>query len=603
MTLGPLFRREFLAPGRGRRPFRRRVAEAILLLGTALAIYGVVFEMPYAIGRGWVATPEARRLWVGRIVFLTTFALEGFLLTLRVADAAGAAVAEERDRDTLPWLILTRLTAPEIVATKALARGLAAAGLSLVGLPLLVGSATLAGLEAELPLALAILASTAGFAAAVATLAGVRATPAATAKGWAGLAVLAALVGPPVLAVIPVGTGTTWRDLLAELQLAARLVAPLSPVSLLTDLGWLYRPTVDRLEVRVAVLVGLQAAAGLAALGLAAARLRPGERPAGRGDPARGGRARCGDDPILWREHLLPVSQRRLGALALVGQLRLLLRSLVLNLLAILGTLLALAVPAGVVLATIYYGAAAFREQWGPSWTTSAGPSFAARDRFNGLIRAFTSLALFFPILAVPATLIGRFALERDRKTWDDFLMTPLDGAAILRSKARVAWRGFRRPAAWTAGVWAVGVASGSLAPLAVAPAAGEFAAMIALMIALGLGWGARPLSKDAASNRAVLGSLGLVAAHGPPLYVLSLPPRDLARLGEWSPRVGLAVGLAWLVVVLATATLARLTYRRAVARFDEWVDRPRRPPRAARGASRPDRGPSGPAVADDPAG
>ena len=589
MTLGPLFRREFLAPRRGRRAFPRRAAEALLVGGLGLLIYWLGFiQLAESFGTRSLP-PEGRQLWLGRTLFLTTFVVEGFLLVFRVADAAGTAVAEERDRDTLPWLILTRLTALEIVATKATARGLAGSALTLVGLPVLIGSAALAGLEAELLLALAMLAATAGFAAALAVLAGVGAAPVAAAKARAGLAVMGWLLAAPLLSFLPVSTGTIWGDLLAEIKLVAGLVAPLSPVSLLTDPGWFFRPTVDRLEVRVAVMVAAQAVVGVVALGLAASRLHPTDRPAGRGDPARGGRARCGADPILWREYELPASQRRWGPLIALRQLALLVRALVLNLLAILATALGLAIPAAIVLATVYYGSAAFREAWQVPLTTTPLRNHVARDQFNGLIRTFTALILFFPILGLPGTLVGRFALERDRKTWDDFLMTPLDGREILRSKARVAWRGFRAPAAWAAAVWAVGIASGSVAPLGAALAAGDLALMLALQIALGLNWGVRALAKDAITNRALLASVGLVGFHAPLLVLLSLPPHALLRVGEWSPHALLTLGLLGPVVALATLALARRTYRRTIARFDEWVGRPRRTSQSA---------PASPAVA-----
>ena len=114
-----------------------------------------------------------------------------------------------------------------------------------------------------------------------------------------------------------------------------------------------------------------------------------------------------------------------------------LIRAILMNLLALLGALVAVAVPIGLLVATLYYGFAAFQELWRNGYGVN-GP-FEARTHFNLLIRAATGLLAFLPAMGASSLVTGRITTERDKKTWDAFLTTPLSGEEILRSKARVA--------------------------------------------------------------------------------------------------------------------------------------------------------------------
>ena len=102
-------------------------------------------------------------------------------------------------------------------------------------------------------------------------------------------------------------------------------------------------------------MIGLQVVFGVMAVCAAASRLKARETNPNWLDPTRGYRPSCGDDPILWREYELPM--RRGGSSVLVFRLRyllILLKVLLLNVLALVGMLILLAIPLGLLTASAH---------------------------------------------------------------------------------------------------------------------------------------------------------------------------------------------------------------------------------------------------------
>ena len=361
MFSGPMFRWEFQETTRRRRPFLYRTGIVVVLLIVMVLVSLVVFsESPLGGGR------DAHELDAfGQLTFITTFSLQLLFLVFFVPAFVGGSIADEREKNTLPLLILTRLRPIEIVLTKMAARWLPLLSLILAGFPVLLASALLAGLESELPLALVMLLSSSVFMAALAIMASAGREQAAHARGQATGSIFGWLLGPPVLSILPIGAPSLWGALLDELKMVCALVAPSSPLSLVTDRGWYFRPQVVSLGERVAWMVGLQTFFGVLALGFAASHLKARERNPNWTDPTRGFRPPCGDDPIYWREYELPM--RRGGGSIITLRLRyimILVRAILMNLRALAMTLLLLAVPAGLLFTTIYYGFPAFQECW-----------------------------------------------------------------------------------------------------------------------------------------------------------------------------------------------------------------------------------------------
>ena len=233
---------------------------------------------------------------------MASIAIEILFLMFYVPGQASGAIAEEREKDTLALLLLTRLTPWEIVATKAVARWRPAASLVLAATPFLVVGGWLAGLEGEAALALVGLLSSSAFMTALAIQASAQSTVAGTARGQA-MARIWGWFFLPVFAIMPVGTGTIWGDLLYEGKRLCILLAPASPTSLLTDRSW-YDPTSGAglsLEARIAWMIAMQAGLGLLALVLASNRLQAREPNPNCTDPTGGHRPFCVDYPIFWR--------------------------------------------------------------------------------------------------------------------------------------------------------------------------------------------------------------------------------------------------------------------------------------------------------------
>ena len=252
----------------------------------------------------------------------------------------------------------------------------------------------------------------------------------------------------------------------------------------------------------------------------------------------------------------------------LTRTLLVLIRAVFINLMAMLGILIALAAPIGLIAATGHYGLAAFQE----FWEHGRGDPYEARTKFNWLMKIATFILAFLPAMNLTSLVSGRITAEKDKKTWDGLLLTPMDGAEIIRSKRRSALQGLRPLVVPLLVVWGLGLACGVLTPLGVAVAALDLALVSWAGIALGLSLGLRPGETSVAATRATWMTLTLFAAHGLFLYGTLASPRELAR---WDHRLWWTLVLAGPMVPILTGLLAwRLTSRLSV-RFDEWVGRP----------------------------
>jgi hypothetical protein len=567
MFSGPMFRYEYHATTRKRRPFVFRALIAFVL-GVATLFVGflVLTANPRSL-------TQDQLILFGRSMFVTTFCLEMLFLVIFVPGFVGGSIADERSRDTLPLLLLTRLTRIEIVLTKATARWLSAVNLILTGLPVLIVSAWSVGLEREMLLAIVVLLSSSAFMATLSILASAVREPAGTARGQAFGWIIAWLIGPPALSIIPVRSGNLWGLVLTELKSLCAFLAPSSPLSLLTDHGW-YRGTgALNLEMRVALMVGLQILLGLLALVGAASRLQARETNPNWLDPTRGYRPPCGDDPIYWREYELPT--RRGGGSVVALRIRyvvILIKAVLINTLTLVAMILALAVPLGLLFATIYYGFGAFEELrqygYGP-----AGP-LVERSRFNLLVRAATGLLGLFPSM-FQTTLVGtRIVLERDKKTWDTFLTTPLSGREILLSKTRVAIDALKT--SWPLLiVWGLGLAFGVVTPLGVLFVAADLVLLTWAFLALTLYWNLRPGPTSVAASRSSSSGLILFFVHFALLAALLASPWEFAAFGASAARTSWAILLTGLTIMIVTGALAWVVTRRTFDRFDEWAGRP----------------------------
>jgi hypothetical protein len=564
-----MFRYEYRATTRHRRPFLFRSFVAVLLGLATLLIGFVVLKMNPRVN----LSAEDRSRTFGLGVFITSICLEMTVLLFSIPTFVGGAVAEERQKNTLPLLMLTRLRPLAIVLTKAVARWLSVINLVLVGMPIILVSGWLAGLAAESVLAVLGLISSAGFMSALAILSSAQRDQVGTARAQAMLWNFGWVLVPPLLAVVPITANNLWGELLGLLKFACILIAPTSPVSLLTDRAWYYRTGALSLEGRIAEMVGLQALFGLGALWLASGHLKARETNPNWTDPTRGYRPPCGDDPVYWREYELPRRRRGSDIARAIRTVWILIRAILINVLSLVVVLLSLAMLIGLLGATAYYGFGAFRELWQHGY----GPSgrFDDRTKFNLVVRAATGLLALLPALSLITTVAGRITAEKDKKSWDALLMTPLDGEEILRSKARAAMQSIWHPAKPLLVLWALGLASGVVTPLGVAVTAIDLGLAVWASIALGLYLGIRPGETAVAVSRASWMSLAFFALQTPLLYGALASPRELAWVASWDAHLGWGLVLAGLTVPILTGAVAWGLTRRTFERFDEWVGRP----------------------------
>ena len=239
MLPGPIFRREMKAAAGRSEWFVPRIVLAVTL-GAVVVVagLGLLERGEWDLG---VYEPAMLTTYAG-IVLALLIGIEIVFLSVLTAAAASSSIAEEREKDTLPLLLLTRLTRVELVATKLAGRLAPSLLLMLTGLPMILGSAWFAGLPVLVLIeALAISVTTLAVGGSLAMVSSARSDRSGSARGEAIAWTIMWLGGIPFITLLPVRSGTLWGDLLVELRRLASWIAPSSPVSLLTDSSWFSR--------------------------------------------------------------------------------------------------------------------------------------------------------------------------------------------------------------------------------------------------------------------------------------------------------------------------------------------------------------------------
>jgi hypothetical protein len=565
-----MFRHEYRAATRSHRPFLFRSFVGVVLGAVTLLVGLLVFKLNPRRD----LSAQDRIVAFGIAVLIASICVELLVLLFSIPAFAGGAVAEERQKNTLPLLLLTRLTPLEIVLTKAAARWMTVIPPVLIGLPILLVSGWLAGRTDESVLAVLGLLSGAGFMTTLAILSSAQRDQVGTARAQAMAWNFGWLIVPPAVAAAPITGVGLLGELWSLLKSVCSLAAPSSPLSLVTDRAWYYRTGVFGLEGRIAEMVLLQSLFGLVLLWLASAYLKARDTNPNWTDPTRGYRPPCGDDPVYWREYELPT--RRGGSSRIVLLLRtlgILIRAILINILSTVGVLLVLALPIGLLVATGHYGFGAFRELWQHGYGPT-GP-FDQRTRFNMVLRVSTGMLALLPAMNLISIVSGRITADKDKRSWDALLTTPLQGEEILRSKARAAIQGLRQPAKILVVLGALGLVCGVVTPLGVALTAIDLVLAVWAGVALGLYLGIRPGETAVTASRASWITLAFFALHASLLYSALASPRELAAAASWDARLRWGVVLAGLAVPISTGAVAWGVTMRTFERFDEWVGRP----------------------------
>jgi ABC-type transport system involved in multi-copper enzyme maturation permease subunit len=156
--MSPIIWRELLLIGR-----RSRIGRAVLIYGAALAIQFVILLLTFRFPRQSV----------GRFVnsYLEIFIVQSFFLLWMITPAfVAGAIAEEKSRGTLSFLLTTGLTSKDIILGKLAAKGIQLIYLSATGWPFLFAVAGLMRVSLALPLAVILTTALPGFFVAAVTV-------------------------------------------------------------------------------------------------------------------------------------------------------------------------------------------------------------------------------------------------------------------------------------------------------------------------------------------------------------------------------------------------------------------------------------------------
>jgi ABC-type transport system involved in multi-copper enzyme maturation permease subunit len=460
---GPVLYYDLVRTARRTRYYVIRVLYALFLL----AILGWVY-FTYTAGTDFssVRPDEAARF--ANTFFYTFMALQFLVVTVITPAYVAGAVAEEKERKTLEFLLATDLLNREIVLSKLASRLLNLILLVLVGLPVLAGLQFLGGVDPQLVVA--------GFVATlltVASLAGLsmlnsvlcrRARDAIVTTYLMAFAYLG-LSGLSWLLLAPAGWATfpstpawpspvTLTDLVRGFN-AGNVVSVLFCIT--ADMGPASGLSLDEVLPgylrNYALFHGIIAVGGplWAVLRLRAIALKETSQPARRRRrPLRlWRRVRLGNQPMIWKEVFADPGLR----VPWLGQVVLVL------------LVLASFVPVAVLGYQFIEGTidAPFRFFGGQPepWEALAQSSQLWVVRVAG-----TGVACLL-LMAVAVRAASGISVERDRQTLDGLLTTPLDSDHILFGKWLGAVLSVRRGWLWLGALWGIGALTGGLHPLA----------------------------------------------------------------------------------------------------------------------------------------
>ena len=602
MSLPAILARELAAHARSRRWASGRVFFAASLLVIVIAALATAWD-------GSVARLSGDRITRAMQVAFRVIVGVHLAAALLISGYAALAIAGEKDRRTLDFLLATRLSNAEIVLSKLAACLIVALAPILAALPLMLLMIPLGGIDPRLiALTYAAVATIALFLASLGIFASTSATDGRQAAGSAVALAMVWLVAP----FIPGPLARLGLHLPALLSPVVAMLMASSPLGVLVKIA--AAPTLPVITDAVSWMCALQMLGSLLMLVPAILRLRSAYRVNtggdGRGFRRTGWRMRprpaVGDDPILWRERYT-LRARGLSRL--------------------LNNVIWIALGAGVLYGTYHFGRLALAEVRAHGY--NSGPSSDARPEFNLLIRVFVpssdppidqaridlniylrilsvGLALFLGVLAMSFAMQG-ITVERAKETWTSLIATPLSGREILRSKILAAlWR-MRAALLLLVTLWTVGMIAGSLHPLGVLAAALNLSAWLSFFLVVGALIGIKMKAVTPGSGTP-LGLVGLLpwtaivpflwpsAVRTVLLGAAALPFSLLASLVSWrearlATRFAEYPPLRWIGLhtgegiapVLATcaigtivpAILGLITWRYAVAHFDRLVGRP----------------------------
>jgi ABC-2 family transporter len=484
LTILPIFQRELVAAARREGVHSQRGYFAGLLLAIVLGTFAAWYYWESGHVSNLVMAEVAQR------AFILMVGLHAATMMGPVMVIARLAIAGEKDRRTLEFVLITRLTSAEIILEKLAARLVMFVTTIAAGLPVMLLLHLLGGIDVRvILLAYAGLATTTFFLASLAIWCSVTAQNGRVAASLSVLASMTWLMGPFFVPMLLSRFG--WHLPTWALTVNAWLLAS-SPFSILMKLTMGIGASRGLIDA-VAWMGGLQLVGGILLLIGSMVRLRSAYRAhvsdetrawsLARKGPVWRLRARpaVGDDPILWKEMYTSRNSgvdKAIGSLINIGFLGLL------------------------VYGTYYYAKPALLEVWRHGYgsgVTSADrpemnlfmglflrglesnqPEDAARTEFNLFLRWITVPIAMILVLATASTSCEVLTRERAKETWTSLLATPMTARPIVRAAIRAtAWR-LREFLTILLVLWTLGLILGSIHP---------FGYLVSLMVLAASTW------------------------------------------------------------------------------------------------------------------
>jgi ABC-type transport system involved in multi-copper enzyme maturation permease subunit len=470
MLPGPIFTFELTTSARRGTAYAARAVYATVLLLILWAVHSIW------TGQYGDDLPLHSVKWFGLSAFAALAIGQEVLVLLLTPTLVAGAIADEKRRKTLHYLLASRLTGPEIVLGKLLVRMLYMGVLLGVSLPVMSMLVLFGGIDPGLVLlACAGLFSTAWFLAAlsiwVSTIARRPRDALFITFGLEALwLIVPPAVRPNVWSAMPAGDALTW---LADWVGASGPVFAARDLFLSLVLGTPW----TKWEESLCWMIALQAAAGVIFALLAAVQLRPifkrqdgaVARPRGLRTMLARRRVRAhpplGDRPMAWKE--LHTGGAR-GFARFVGWMLTL----------ILGGLL--------LYYGVWYALWAFVEVWEHGYRVFGRPAFGqSRRDFLNFLEWVIPLIYVFSAVIIAGGAAASITSEHEDDTWVSLTATDLTGREIVLAKLFGSlWRS-RRPALILVVFVLAGIAAGSL----------HYLTLPALALALGVyGWFAAAL-------------------------------------------------------------------------------------------------------------
>jgi ABC-type transport system involved in multi-copper enzyme maturation permease subunit len=592
MLPGPVFSHELRTVARRRRTYVLRTALGLFLLYVLISHSRSwrFYRLPQHEADVYSIADLAA---IGAHIFEIVAWLQGSVIVLLTPAFVAGAIAEDRQRKVLTYLLASPLSGAEILLGKLAARLINLFMLIAVGLPLLSIAMFLGGVEPE-QVWLYCGASFSGlyFLACVSIFISTFSARPRDAIVRAYLFVLVWLLLPLLEDVIVSASRSSSLASLSSLLIEIRPVTT-----------WFLDSSPSRLPIQASLsqpaalaeaalwMLGLQLLYGTIALFWATVRLRPVEKGSRlRGFRWTGGsvvtqprrffpRRPCGDAPMIWKEcsaTLAGASLFRLIAFLTV----------------------ATAAVGGLGYWVFVMGVPAFDEMvtYGYGHTTPSSDRLA----LNVAVRVFTGVLYVLGGLLLAASAATGVAMEREKDTWTSLTSTPLESGEIIQAKILGAFWRLRGLLVTLLFVWLVGLCCGAVHPLGFLAALALASAGLAFVAVLGTYFSLRSKSSARAIAATIMTlvicsggylmccipafnnpeSILVVAGCTPlivPYALVSFP--EMARMltrDDYGQRSTLIIQTGFLCLAFY-GSLALGLYHFCLSRFELEVDRPRR--------------------------